>query len=286
MCTLILGRDVLGAGTVLLAANRDERADRASEAPVVLHDAPLVAGGRDQAAGGTWLAVREGRAVIAILNRRAAAGAAAARDRRSRGLLALDVATAPEGFHLELDPVGERREILDRIRAVAGDELGAAALARAFAALWDAAYAPFSLVFASPGGAWVLGLEAGGKPRVRAVPEGWHVITHAELDDESEPRTARLLYELAYYRPLSVEKALQRAGDLLRSHGAGRGAVDPRPVPAVCLHEGLMGTVSSSMVFLQEGGCRYLHAEGRPCQAAFTDRSALLVPRRRELAAG
>lgn len=286
MCTLILGRDVLGSGTVVFAANRDERPDRASEGPAVLSDSPLVAGGRDALAGGTWLAVREGRAVIAVLNRRDGSGLPVAKDRRSRGLLALDVATAPENFHHGLDPGGERREILDRIRSVAGDELGAASLARAFSALWEASYSPFSLVFASPGGAWVLSLEAGGSPRVRPVTGGWHVITHADLDDEREPRTARLLYELAYYRPLSMEKALQRTGDLLRSHGADRGAVDPRPVPAVCLHGGVMETVSSSLVFLHEGGCRYLHAEGRPCQAAFADRTTLLDPPRSEAAAG
>lgn len=286
MCTLILGRDVLGNGTVVLAANRDERRDRASEPPALLHDVPLVAGGRDAVAGGTWLAVREGRAVIALLNRRDGAGAAPPKERRSRGLLALDVATAPEDFHRGLDPGGERRELLERIRAVAGDELAAASLARAFAALWEGRYAPFSLLFASPGGAWVLGLEPGGAPRVREIPGGWHVITHQDLDDEGEPRTARLLYELAYYRPLSVEKALQRTGDLLRSHGAARGAVDPKPVPAVCLHDGPMGTVSATQVFLHEGGCRYLHAEGRPCETRFEDRSALLEPPRREAAAG
>ncbi|HEV2105058.1 MAG TPA: NRDE family protein, partial [Candidatus Eisenbacteria bacterium] len=58
MCTLILGRDVRGADTVVIAANRDEAPDRPSEPPRVLHGSPRVVGGRDARAGGTWLAVR------------------------------------------------------------------------------------------------------------------------------------------------------------------------------------------------------------------------------------
>src|ERR1700758_1794480 len=93
MCTLILARDVLGPRTILLGANRDERAARPSIPPGVLVDAPRVVGGRDQVGGGTWVALREGRAAVALLNRRDPAAQEAPADRRSRGLLPLDVAS-------------------------------------------------------------------------------------------------------------------------------------------------------------------------------------------------
>ncbi|HKQ57135.1 MAG TPA: NRDE family protein, partial [Candidatus Eisenbacteria bacterium] len=74
MCTLILGRDVVAPGTVLLAANRDEDPRRPSAPPMVLRERPRLVGGRDLQAGGTWLAVRDARAMVAILNRRDRSG--------------------------------------------------------------------------------------------------------------------------------------------------------------------------------------------------------------------
>jgi hypothetical protein len=275
MCTLIVGRGIPTPDTVLVAANRDERPERVSEGPTVLNEHPRVVGGRDAEAGGTWLAIRDGRAVVALLNRRDANGPPPGA-RRSRGLLTIDVAATPIDYALAMDPTGERRELIERIRSVGGNGLGGAALCRAFAALWESTYAPFSLVYVSPESAWLLALDGSGKPRCQPIPNGWHVITHADLDDESEPRTARLLYDLAFFRPLCVEKALQRLGDLMRSHGAERGIAHPRPVPAVCLHDGTMRTVSSTMVAIGPDRSRYLHADGRPCETRFVDHSHLL----------
>jgi hypothetical protein len=277
VCTVIIGRDILGPGSVVLAANRDERPDRDSEAPVVLAETPRVVGGRDRVAGGTWLAVREARAVVAVLNRPDAHRDDPPAGRRSRGLLALDVATAPADFTLDLEPGDERHATLDRIRERCGPGLAYAALCRAFSALWADVYAPFSLLYAGAEGAWLLSQEESGGPRFRTVPGGWHVITHADLDDEGEPRTARLLYELAYFRPLSLEKAEQRLADLLRSHGSTRGTGRAAEiVPPVCLHDGVMRTVSATLVTLTPAGARLLHADGRPCERRFEDRSSLL----------
>jgi hypothetical protein len=236
-----------------------------------------VVGGRDRVAHGTWLGVRDAMAVVAMLNRADPEAGAPPAGRRSRGLLALDVATVPPGYALEMDPADERREILDRILARSGPGLAYAALCRAFAALWADAYAPFSLLYAGTEGAWVVSQDHGGRPRLRIVPGGWHVITHSDLDDESEPRTARLLYELAYFRPLSVEKVEQRLGDLLRSHGSARGAGrEASTVPPVCLHDGPMPTVSASLISLTHDGARLLHADGRPCERRFQNHSSLL----------
>src|SRR5262245_50190673 len=129
MCTLVIGRDVVAPGTVLVAANRDEDPARPSLPPGVLGERPRLVGGSDRLAGGTWLAIREGRALVAILNRRDVSHLAnepAPRDpeRRSRGLLVLDVARAE------------------------GDDLAQAASARALAALEAARYAPFTMVCA------------------------------------------------------------------------------------------------------------------------------------------
>ena len=241
MCTLIIGRDVLGPRTVLLAANRDENPGRPTDPPMVLSETPRVVGGRDRLAGGTWLAVREGPAAVALLNRRdfTTSGRTAG---RSRGLLTLDVAKAP----IEEAP------------------------RRAMALVAQAEYAPFTLVYATPDACALL-VNEGGPPRHVDVPHGWHVLTHQELNDPTEPRAAYLLRRLYDLPPGTPAETEARAIALLREHG-DQGA------PPVCLHEGRMVTVSSSVVFLSETKVRYLHAEGRPCEHEFQDQTRLLEP--------
>ena len=249
MCTLILGVDVTGPNTVIVGANRDEDPARPREPPGVLLADPRVVGGRDRRAGGTWLAVREARALVAMLNRRDPGPPPPAR--RSRGLLALETAGV----------------------TTAGADLTGAALARAaldhaLADLRAHAYAPFSMVFATPGACWMIAHEPGRPAPVADIPAGWHVLTHTDLDDPSEPRAARLLREIAAWRPRSADEAARGLAERLREHGEGG---EP-----VCIHDGRMATVSSSRVWLAPGEARYVHIEGRPCVGAESDVTPLL----------
>ena len=250
MCTLILGIDVAGPRTVIAGANRDEDPARPSDPPGLLVPRPRVVGGRDRRAGGTWLAVRESRALVAMLNRRERGAPPAGR--RSRGLLALETA-AVDGDGTDGD----------------GATLARDGAAHAMAALEAAPYAAFSMVFATPGSSWMLAHQPGQPPRLTTIEAGWHVLTHAELDDPAEPRTARLMRELSGFRPASPEEAARVVAERLREHGAGR--------DAVCVHDGPMVTVSSSRVWLEPGSARYLHREGRPCEGEALDVTSLLA---------
>lgn len=250
MCTLIIGRDVIGPRTLVLAANRDENPARASDPPRVLAEDPWIVGGRDRVAGGTWLAVRESEAAIALLNRWEPGAPAPRAGVRSRGLLTLDVASVP---------VTESGE----------DPLSRAALLRAQQAIVADGYAPFTLVFGSARSCWALAHDDRGPARVTEVPVGWSVLTHRDLNDPAEPRTAHLLERLRDVRPRSLSEAEERLITLLRSHGEDG-------TPPVCLHEGRMVTVSSSLVAFEEGACHYRHADGRPCEHAYQDMSGLL----------
>ncbi|TMQ58015.1 MAG: NRDE family protein [Candidatus Eisenbacteria bacterium] len=252
MCTLILGLGILGPGSVLLGANRDESPKRPSSDPGVLVEAPRVVGGRDLVSGGTWLAVREARFVTALMNRRPVAGDK--RDPatlRSRGMLCLDVAAGR-------DPGG------------AGSAAADSHLDHALRLVKRDPYAPCTLVGVGVDGeGWAL--HAGpSEPLVHAIPRGWHVITHREVDDPSEPRTKWLLEQIAERRPWSVDEAFGLIAGYLRSHGEGG-------TPPVCLHRELFPTVSSSMLALgMSGGPRYLHAPGPPCVTEYRDYSSLL----------
>jgi uncharacterized protein with NRDE domain len=235
MCTLIVGVSVVAPGSVILGANRDEDPARPSDPPGVLIERPRVIGGRDRRAGGTWLAVRERRGVLALLNRRDPTGAPGV---RSRGLLTLEAAAAPDALAFATDAVRRDR------------------------------YAPFSLVFASPEICWVLVNDGTAEPRMRLVPQGWHVLTHTELDDANEPRAARLMRELEGARPRSADEADALLAERLRQHGDGA---------AVCIHAGRMQTVSSTRVWLSAGEARLKHVEGRPCEHEGAELSALLA---------
>ena len=254
MCTLILGLGILGPGSSLLGANRDESPTRPSADPGVLVDAPRVVGGRDLVSGGTWLAIREARFVTALMNRRPMPGDT--RDPatlRSRGLLCLGVA------------------------AGGGSGTGSGSMPSADSHLDFAlelvkrgSYAPCTLVgVGTDGEAWTLRAGAGA-PAVQPIARGWHVITHQDVDDPGEPRTKWILDDIGAKLPKSVDEAFDLMAGYLRSHGEGGR-------PPVCLHREVFSTVSSSLIALGvSAGPRYVHAPGPPCVTEYRDFTALL----------
>ena len=262
MCTLIVGLGILGPGTLLLGANRDESPARPTAGPGVLIERPRVVGGRDLLSGGTWLAVREASFVSALMNRRP--NPADPRDPstlRSRGLLCLDAASSgpPLDASSAIDPgTGEAHP--PRLDA-------------ALRLLQASAYAHCTLVGVGPEAGWAI--HAGhwpepAAPTIAPITDGWHVITHRELDDPEEPRTHRLLERLDGAGPETVDDAFALLADLLRGHGEGGD-------PSVCLHQDRFPTVSSSLLALGAvAASRYLHAPGPPCVTPYEDFSALL----------
>ncbi|HTO91316.1 MAG TPA: NRDE family protein [Candidatus Sulfotelmatobacter sp.] len=244
MCTVVFGWNALGSDTLLLAANRDEDPRRPSAGPRRLHESPRVVGGMDLTAGGTWLAIRERRSLVAVLNRRDPDRISPPPRRRSRGLLALQIAASGNG-----DP----RVCAEAARLLLGADL----------------YAPCSLLIAGPEAALLVSHAGGGPPRVEKVAAGWHVITHQELDDASEPRAAWLASELARFTPRDRDEAERQLDVWLASHG--------NPGPPVCLHEGPVVTVSTSRVWLAADGVGYRHGEGPAHAATWTDWTTLIT---------
>ncbi|MFQ5468510.1 MAG: NRDE family protein [Kiloniellaceae bacterium] len=75
MCTLVLLRRPGHPWPLVLAANRDEMADRPWRPPG-RHwpDRPGIVGGRDDLAGGSWLAINDFGVIAAVLNRHGSLG--------------------------------------------------------------------------------------------------------------------------------------------------------------------------------------------------------------------
>ena len=69
MCLLIAMFGVVPDAPLIVAANRDERFDRPAVPITVLRERrPRILGGRDELAGGTWLAVNEHGVVAGLTN--------------------------------------------------------------------------------------------------------------------------------------------------------------------------------------------------------------------------
>lgn len=158
MCSIILQ---LSDSGVFIAANRDEMLDRPWDAPAEYW--PGICGGRDQVAGGTWMAINRHRVFAALLNREGTLGPAVGKSSRGKlPLLALAYNNAAEA-------------------------------AKAIAALNVGAYRSFNLVIADVAGAFLLRGFGHGKPDLRRLPMGVTMITSGDPNDMRSPRIARHL---------------------------------------------------------------------------------------------
>ena len=233
MCTVIVAWRVFDHHPLVLAANRDESLARPSDSPRLLTEEPPRWGGRDQLAGGTWLAVDPAGRVGAVTNRHPG-GRVPARDadRLSRGSLPLDV--------------------------LAGSDAEARAWAEA---LDPRTYNPVNIVYASRDVAFVTSMDDQGRHTTDLEP-GVHVLTEQDIDDPDDVKTKTIL-ERARKLCAGAADAGQAASalrELLRTHGE----------QAVCIHHEVYGTVSSSTVLISAAGkVRYEHAEGKPCVTPF-----------------
>jgi uncharacterized protein with NRDE domain len=70
MCTLIVRHGMDRFCSTLIAANRDEFFDRPATGPQVLAESPHIVGGRDERAGGTWLAFTRAGLFLGLTNQR------------------------------------------------------------------------------------------------------------------------------------------------------------------------------------------------------------------------
>lgn len=270
MCTVILLHRPGHEFPILVAANRDERLDRAWDPPGAWWpDHPDVLGGRDRSAGGTWMAVSRRGTAAMVLNRPGSLGPAPGL--RSRGelpLLALRAGSAAAG---------------------------AAAIAGLPARQWR----PFNLVLADRHGAWFLrGTGAGGpeaEPKLKAEAEpelkveaepelkagadpelypeaqplaaGLHMVTAHDPNDLASPRTARHLPRFRAAPEPRPERGDWAAWEaLLADDSHAGGLAEALRVPPT----GGFGTVSASLLAIgRDGSLDWRFAAGPAGTAPF-----------------
>jgi hypothetical protein len=249
MCTVVLLRRPGHVWPVLLAANRDEMADRPWRAPA-RHwpDRSAVVAGLDVLGSGTWLGVNDAGVTAAVLNRINTLGPAPGR--RSRGelpLIALDHATA-----------------------------GGAA--RSIARIDPGAYRPFNMVVADADAAYCVRCTDGSEPGaaqasvgIETVPDGLSMITAYDRNDLQSPRIRRYLPRFAA-APVPRPEAEDWSGWIAllaaRDFDADAG---PGGAMTVVTSTGF-GTVSCSLLAVpaeREKRAVWLFAGGRPGETPF-----------------
>jgi uncharacterized protein with NRDE domain len=257
VCLLIALFQVVPSAPLIVAANRDERYDRPAVAITTLREAqPRVLGGRDEVAGGTWLAVNEFGVLAGLTNVPSPQG----RDttKRSRGELPL---------------------------ALAGHRTAASAVAWISASVDPSDYNPCWLMVGDRESLFYVDLTAGPRPAARELPAGTYVLENAPLLPQSAKagHVAGLMAAAGAGREAAAAGGAAGAGDVrdglatvLRDHSAVPGGTRPGGLSAACVHGDGYGTRSAMIVRVKTTGPPQVQvADGPSCQAPLVDEGEL-----------
>jgi uncharacterized protein with NRDE domain len=265
VCLLVALSGVVPGAPLIMAANRDEWYGRPAVAMTTLREAgPRVLGGRDELAGGTWLAVNEHGVVAGLTNQPSAGG----RDvtRRTRGEIPLAFAAYPSA---------------------------AEAVSAVCATLDPSDYNPCWLLVGDRETLFFVEAAGGARPQAEELGPGLHVLENAPLGTSSAKaeQVATLVAAERAARamapppgdgsgpgetPDTVTGALAA---VLRDHRPVPGPLAPdRPaaISAACVHTAGYGTRSSLIVTVPAAGLPRLRAaDGPPCQVPLRDVTGL-----------
>jgi uncharacterized protein with NRDE domain len=261
VCLLIALSGVVPDVPLLIAANRDEMYERAADPITVLRDAqPRILGGRDELAGGTWLAVNEHGVVAGLTNQPTGARDPA---KRSRGELPLAFAAYPDAK---------------------------TAVTEVCARLDPAGYNPCWMLVGDRHALFSVDLSGGHRAGVEELPPGRYVLENAPLRQPSakQQRVAGLVAALDEAGPDEAGRVEAGLAAVLRGHqpatgpqpaGPGRLA-RPAELSAACVHTERYGTRSAMIVSVgQAGEPRVSVAAGPPCVTPLLDVTGTWISR-------
>jgi uncharacterized protein with NRDE domain len=271
VCLLIaLSGEVAGA-PLIVAANRDELYSRPSVTMTTLRSGPpRVLGGRDEVAGGTWLAVNEHGVLAGLTNQPSPLGPDPTK--RSRGELPLAFTSYARADQ---------------------------AVAEVCAGLNPADYNPCWLLVGDRHSLFSVSLSGSGRPAVERLAPGTHILENSPLASPSA-KTAQVARMVAAERAASAARravggqagedpvtAADALAAVLADHRpalaqpAGPDArtddrIRPPAVSAACVHTPVYGTRSGLIVTVLESGPPRLRvADGPPCEVPMQEVTGL-----------
>jgi uncharacterized protein with NRDE domain len=253
VCLLVFAWQTEPGYPLMVAANRDERLDRPAHPLRVLRERhPRVLGGRDELAGGTWLAVNEHGVVAGLTNRPSPGG----RDpsKRSRGALPLKAT----------DQRSATAAVTELCRRVQPGE-----------------YNPAWLLVGDRRSLYYVELAIDRKPAVRELEPGIHVLENAALGEPS-PKVDRIRSLVAAIDPgparwaaLSSVLADHTMPDPSALEAYERENIERRLATlASCVHTDDYGTRSAALMRVPSvwgATPDILVAAGPPCTVSFVD---------------
>jgi hypothetical protein len=240
MCMMALLYKAARNAPVLVAANREERFDRPTQAPKIQPGTPRVVCGIDRKAGGTWLGVNQYGLFAAVTNRPKSLMPA---EPRSRGLLC--------------------RELLGLRTAKEAAKHAAAELA-------TGVYGGGNYVCADAEYAAVV--YGGNRIEIVELWPGLHLLTNGNLNAPHDQR-----HEFVR-RMLSLHTLDSAVTFLAVANQAFSRKPDASGRRGVIVTGAEFGTVSSTLLSLPEKFQKsvYHYAPGPPCDHSYDDLSALL----------
>jgi uncharacterized protein with NRDE domain len=256
VCLLIALFQLLPEAPLIVAANRDELYQRPAVAMTVLRsNEPRILGGRDEQAGGTWLAVNSRGVVAGLTNQPSAAG----RDpsKRSRGELPLAFAAHED-----------------------------AATAVSVVTVNPADYNPCWMLVGDRHSLFSIGVSGGNKADVEQLGPGLHILENAPLRARSAKAVfvERLVRAERASRPDGAAGTIEALEAVLRIHQQAvpeprtdeAGRTWPPELSAPCVHTPTYGTRSAMTVTVPADGRPVVRvADGPPCETSFRDKSGL-----------
>jgi uncharacterized protein with NRDE domain len=267
VCLLVVAFGLDPEAPLVVGANRDERLSRPATAMTILQaSGPRILGGRDEEAGGTWLAVNEHGLVAGLTNQPVPDG----RDpsKRSRGELPLVLArhrsaeSAVEAFVSEVRPSD---------------------------------YNPAWILVGDRTSLHYVAISNGERPRARALDPGIHILENSSLGSPSPKvdHVLRLLGPVPDGGGADLSEDLRRVladhsvpgepgpGEPGRGEpGRGEPGTGGRPAQtlAACVHTENYGTRSATLVRVPAdatGPPEVAYADGPPCTSPFVDATGL-----------
>lgn len=233
MCLLAFISQVVPGYPLVVAANRDEFLARPADPMTTLQsDQPIIWGGRDLEAGGTWMACNEHGVVAGLTNQPGGLRAGA----RSRGELPLRLVG------------GTRRVTLECATSVAG------ALAE-WPHLQASSYSGCWMFVGGRDGTSVLDLTQAASP-VRSLDAGVHVLENRPFSPESPKASGTRAAIDAIDRDCSLGEYAERLRRVFASVEPASDHADPRPseLRARTVHLGVYGTRTFSVFAVPEAG--------------------------------
>jgi uncharacterized protein with NRDE domain len=238
MCTLMVLSEYLDGYPLVVAANRDERYDRAS-VPPELNVASGVACLRpwDQEKDGTWLGVAQNGWFVGLTNQ-------------------------DDGKH---DPNALSRGKVVTECLHAGNH---AAAAKCLQRLDVERYNPFNMVFGRPGAMFLSRICPGCQLEMEPLPPGVSVISNDCCANKYQHKVEHARAAACCIDPMGgIDNAIEGLFHLLGDHTHAR---DDDPFQSLCVHaeEHAFGTRSTSIITVSKGlDVEYWYSEGHPCKS-------------------